>query len=78
MEKLSTKVDGAELLVVEPHVESLPRQLTGLANVTLGETGASIAAADAVLLLVDHDDFKEIDRSVLEGKAVIDTRGIWQ
>ena len=78
VERLSAKFDGAELLVVEPHVESLPRQLAGLANVTLGPTESSIQAADAVLLLVDHDDFKEIDPSVLAGKAVIDTRGIWQ
>lgn len=77
VEKLSLKVDAGELLVVEPHVENLPRQLSGLENVVLGDLEASLAAADAVLLLVDHDAFKEMDRGLLAGKSVVDTRGIW-
>lgn len=77
VEKLSLKVDAGELLVVEPHVENLPRQLSGLENVVLGDLEASLAAADAVLLLVDHDAFKEMDRGLLSGKSVVDTRGIW-
>ncbi|MEE2524056.1 UDP-N-acetyl-D-mannosamine dehydrogenase [Pseudarthrobacter sp. J47] len=78
VERLSAKLDGAELLVVEPHVTQLPRQLSGLANVQLGNLDESIASADAVLLLVDHDDFKEFDHTVLAGKPLVDTRGIWQ
>lgn len=77
VEKLSLKIDAAELLVVEPHVERLPRQLAGLENVSLGDLEASLAVADAVLLLVDHDVFKEMDRVLLTGKSVVDTRGIW-
>lgn len=78
VEKLSIKLDGAELLVVEPHVDKLPRQLNALSNVSLHELGPAIVGADAVLLLVDHDDFKEMDLSTLAGKPLIDTRGIWQ
>ncbi|MGO4435995.1 UDP-N-acetyl-D-mannosamine dehydrogenase, partial [Paenarthrobacter sp. RAF9] len=37
----------------------------------------AIAAADLVLLLVDHDDFLTVDPASLEGKQVIDTKGIW-
>jgi UDP-N-acetyl-D-mannosaminuronic acid dehydrogenase len=78
VEMLSAKLDGAELLVVEPHVDRLPRQLSGLGNVVLQELEPAVAAADAVLLLVDHDDFKEMDRQLMAGKSVLDTRGIWQ
>ncbi|MDQ0678002.1 UDP-N-acetyl-D-mannosaminuronic acid dehydrogenase [Arthrobacter pascens] len=78
VERLSRKLDAANLLVVEPHVESLPHQLSELENVTLGELESSVAAADAVLLLVDHDVFKEIDPAILNGKHLVDTRGIWQ
>lgn len=78
VERLSRKLESAKLLVVEPHVESLPRRLSELGNVMLGELEASLAAADAVLLLVDHDVFKEIDPDILNGKALVDTRGIWQ
>lgn len=77
-EMLGRKHDSAEILVVEPHVESLPRQLAGARNIRLGELHASIEAADVVLLLVDHDLFKEIDPAVLDGKSVVDTRGLWQ
>ncbi|MEC5178758.1 UDP-N-acetyl-D-mannosaminuronic acid dehydrogenase [Arthrobacter sp. CG_A4] len=78
VEKLSAKLDGAELLVVEPHVDQLPRQLAGLSNVVLQDLDAAVAAADAVLLLVDHDDFREMDLQLMADKHVFDTRGIWQ
>ncbi len=78
VEKLSLKLDGASLVVVEPHVEKLPHQLAALQNVSLGELESSLAAADAVVLLVDHDVFKEIDPALLGDKAIVDTRGIWQ
>ncbi|MDJ0321744.1 UDP-N-acetyl-D-mannosamine dehydrogenase [Pseudarthrobacter sp. PS3-L1] len=78
VEKLSRKLSTADLSVVEPHVKELPKQLVDLQNVSLAELESSISSADAVLLLVDHDDFKEFDRTLLEGKHIIDTRGVWQ
>jgi UDP-N-acetyl-D-mannosaminuronic acid dehydrogenase len=77
-QKLSLKLDGADVLVVEPHVETLPRQLSNLQNVALTELESAVAVADALVLLVDHDVFKEIDPSSMAGKAIVDTRGIWQ
>lgn len=78
VQKLSVKLDGAAIMVVEPHVECLPERLSGLGNVTLGELEPTIALADAVVLLVDHDVFKEVDADLMAGKAIVDTRGIWQ
>ena len=34
--------------------------------------------ADILLVLVDHDEFKDVDREKLKEKIVIDTRGIWR
>ncbi|MBU4117564.1 MAG: UDP-N-acetyl-D-mannosamine dehydrogenase [Proteobacteria bacterium] len=34
--------------------------------------------ADILLVLVDHAEFREIDRELLKEKVVIDTRGIWR
>ena len=34
--------------------------------------------ADILLVLVDHNEFGEIDRGFLDDKVVIDTRGIWR
>ena len=34
--------------------------------------------ADILLVLVDHDEFKEIDRELLKEKVLFDTRGVWR
>lgn len=34
--------------------------------------------ADILVVLVDHKEFKDIDRGLLKEKVVIDTRGIWR
>ncbi len=64
-----------EVLAVEPHVESLPKKISG---VSLVDADEAIQRADIVVLLVDHDAFREIDRDRLLDKAVIDTRGLWR
>ena len=37
-----------------------------------------IRRADILVVLVDHEEFKGIDREMLKEKVVIDTRGIWR
>ena len=39
------------------------------------ELDKALASSDILLLLVDHEPFKEISLSLLSGKQVIDTRG---
>ena len=70
--------EGAgRLLVVEPHIHSLPRGLPA-DKVELALLDAAVKSADVVVLLVNHREFVGFDRRKLEGKAVIDTRGIWR
>jgi len=66
----------AEILVVEPFIQTLPENLTKMSiqRATLDE---ALAKADIILLLVDHKQFHEIDREKLQQKIVIDTRGIF-
>ncbi|MHA7276367.1 UDP-N-acetyl-D-mannosamine dehydrogenase [Arthrobacter sp. HLT1-21] len=78
VKQLSADLPGHTILVAEPHVSELPPMLSPIANVQLMETERAISEADVVLLLVDHDEFREMDRSALEGKSVVDTRGIWR
>lgn len=75
---LAGKLPDCRVLAVEPHVEKLPADLAGLSNVELTDATSAIAAADVILLLVDHDEFRGVDRSALEGKRVIDTKGLWR
>lgn len=64
------------ILVVEPHVSELPKALQ-IENVKLTDFDVALAAANLVVLLVDHSAFMHVDRDVLKDKFVIDTRGVW-
>jgi UDP-N-acetyl-D-mannosaminuronic acid dehydrogenase len=44
----------------------------------LYELGEVLQEADILLLLVDHEEFQEIDRELLKEKVLIDTRGVWR
>ncbi len=75
--ELLAKEKVGELLVVEPHIEELPKRLAGIENVRFVELGDALRDADILLLLVDHKTFRRVDRDLLKEKVVIDTRGIW-
>lgn len=66
------------LLVVEPHVERLPAVLEGLPDVELVSVQQALEQAHVVAMLVNHRSFYGITRAQLDGKRVIDTRGVWQ
>lgn len=76
--KLAKRLPQAQFLVVDPNVRELPDRLARNDNVAKEDLNRALMAADIVLLMVDHREFREIDRDQLEGKAVIDTRGIWR
>jgi UDP-N-acetyl-D-mannosaminuronic acid dehydrogenase len=67
-----------DIRVAEPMVSELPEELAQLTNVKLDAAVDAVAAADIVVLLVDHDHFKAMSRSRLAGKVVYDTRGVWR
>jgi UDP-N-acetyl-D-mannosaminuronic acid dehydrogenase len=77
VERLAQEHVG-ELLIVEPNVKKLPASLSQASNINLVELREALAAADIVLLLVDHRQFRRIDRDLLKPKITIDTRGIWR
>ncbi|MBJ6724237.1 UDP-N-acetyl-D-mannosamine dehydrogenase [Geomesophilobacter sediminis] len=61
-----------EVMACEPNVE---HQAGEIPLYSLEEV---LREADILLVLVDHDEFKEIDRELLKEKVVIDTRGVWR
>ncbi|WP_347754302.1 UDP-N-acetyl-D-mannosamine dehydrogenase [Agrococcus sp. ProA11] len=75
---LAERLEGGRVLVVEPNVEELPKELAERENVELVGLEEGIQRADIVLLLVDHDQFKILDREQLYEKIVIDTKGLWR
>ena len=78
VKQLGSRNSNLEIRVVEPNVAELPASLKELENVKKESLVEAVSAAEIVLLLVDHTDFASIDRKLLEGKTVIDTRGLWR
>ena len=77
VEELVRQLPESTILVVDPNVEELPATLATAGLSRLHGMRDAVAAADLVMLLVDHDEFLTLDSKALEGKLVIDTKGIW-
>lgn len=75
--KLLATQQVGELLVVEPNINALPDELQTLPNISLVKTETAINDADIVLMLVNHRKFYQINKELLVGKAIVDTRGVW-
>jgi len=77
VQELVRQLPESTILVVDPNVEELPAGLAAVGLAGLHDMEEAVAAADLVMLLVDHDEFLTLDLQSLEGKNVIDTKGIW-
>ena len=77
VQELVRRLPDSSVMVVDPNVEELPAALAGTGITRMHDTAEAVAAADLVMLLVDHDEFLLIKPESLEGKQVIDTKGIW-
>lgn len=78
VEDIATALPDVDIQVCEPYAHDLPARLSGMPNVSLRPVEAAVEAADIIVLLVDHDQFRAVNRSRLAGKVVYDTRGIWR
>lgn len=72
---LAETLPGRKINVAEPHISELPKQLANRSNVVLMSVDDSIERSDVVVVLVDHDEVKEVSPVQLAGKVLIDTRG---
>lgn len=61
-----------QVMACEPNVNGSFKEFP------LYDLGTILKEADILLLLVDHHEFKGIDRELLKEKVVIDTRGVWK
>ena len=74
---IAEQLESIHFLVADPNVKELPKRLKGFENAELMNHEEAIAGADVILLLVDHKEFKALDKSVLNGKKLVDTKGLW-
>ncbi|MDH4562763.1 UDP-N-acetyl-D-mannosamine dehydrogenase [Pseudomonas sp. BN411] len=63
------------VLAVEPNIEKLSGKLAD--KLTLYKVEQALAEADVIVLLVDHKEFKDVAKPLLDGHKVVDTRGVW-
>jgi len=75
---LAHELPDVDIRVADPYVGDLPSELAARSNVQLQRAAEAIAAADVVVMLVEHDKFKALSRNLLEGKVVFDTQGVWR
>lgn len=73
---LLSRVANIDILAAEPHTGKLPPQLEGK-GIVFTDALTAIEKADIVVLLVDHKQFGMISPLALEGKKLVDTRGLW-
>lgn len=77
VQQMAEKWPEKNILVAEPNVNELPESLTAYQNVQLVDASHAISSSPVVAVLVDHTPFKSLEKSFLEGKNVVDTRGMW-
>lgn len=74
---IAEKLDG-QVMAVEPNITELPDKLAGVSNIVISDMKTALAEADIVVGLVDHKEFRTLNRELLVEKVVIDTRGMWR
>lgn len=78
VKRLGEENPALDIRVVEPNVNELPSSLAAVSNLRKQDLDEAVADADVVLLLVNHKEFIAFDRDKLDGKTIIDTKGIWR
>ena len=76
--EISKQIDNMDILkqlVVEPNIKELPKELNST-KTSISSLVAAINQSDILVLLVDHKEFYEIDRTKLSDKIIVDTKGI--
>ena len=69
---------NCRVVVVEPHIQSLPSCLAEMKNIRLADLQQAYDDADVILLLTDHSGFRDLPPISRTDQKVIDTRGVWR
>ena len=76
--RVAAQLPNTRFLIAEPHIQQLPSSLSEQHNVTLTTAESAIDEAELVVVLVDHSDFRTLDKGLVAAKQVIDTRGLFR
>jgi UDP-N-acetyl-D-mannosaminuronic acid dehydrogenase len=73
--KALARMGVGKILAVEPNISQLPGSLSEA--IELVSISKALGESNVCVLLVDHTEFKSMTKSDLEGKYIVDTKGIW-
>lgn len=73
---LANSFDG-RVLAVEPNIQCEPESLIN-AGIRLIDFEEALAEAEIIVLLVDHSEFKGLDKAIFADKQLVDTKGLWR
>lgn len=76
--ELATSNPTMEVLAVEPNITHLPKALAALTNARLVTLDVAVERADIIVLLVDHQQFRQTDPAIFGNRPIIDTKGLWR
>lgn len=65
----------SNVIVCEPHIKELPNSLKNK-KLELLTVEQAIVKSQIVVLLVDHNEFKNLDKNILKNKKIIDAKGV--
>ena len=74
--KMLAENNNAEVLVVEPNIDELPKSLINL-GVKLVSIEEALEKSNTLAVLVDHKEFKLLPPESVAKKVVVDSRGIF-
>ncbi len=69
------KLNLGNLFAVEPNIDNLPDSMQS--DMQLVSIESALDSSDICVLLVDHSEFRHIDKASLNKVIIIDTKGIW-
>lgn len=73
---LAKALPARKFNIAEPHIDSLPREFELISNSRFMSVNKAIERSQIILILVDHDEIKEINFLDTSKQITIDTRGI--
>lgn len=76
--ELATSNPNMEVLCVEPNITHLPKALAALKNARLVTLDVAVERADIIVLLVDHQQFRQTDPEIFGSRPIIDAKGLWR
>ena len=78
IDAIARNTNITSIKIVEPYAQNLLMFDVSMRDkIQLCEIDEAITAADVLILLVDHEEFKGVSANQLVGKKIIDSKGCW-